>query len=114
MIESKEKSQIERLIEFLEFTSENMAVVAEAIRTSYKTHSFIRLDISVIMDEIQEYCRQIRDRARKLKTVPYLCYRCRHRHSLDWYAQMDFCEYYPSFSERKEMKGLRCSYFEEG
>jgi len=111
MTQELKQDEIEKLIEFVEYTADNIAIVCESIR--YKLGSgFITLDQVIILEDIQMHCRMIKKLIQQfskdlMKIIPYCCSSCEHRASTKPY----YCEYYSSKKEIKALEGERCLYY---
>ena len=58
--------ETQKLIEFIEFTADNIAVVAEQLRTKWYKHFHNSLSF-IILGDIQKHCRIIKQLAERLK-----------------------------------------------
>lgn len=107
------QAELRKLIEFVEFTTDNLAVVLERIEELAKQNLIPAYRLALLQNA-QECLISVRDAIKEvLPRIGVDCWTCKHRKLDDWHAERNFCKFYPSFFERETLRGEVCSYYEE-
>jgi len=98
---------IKKLIELLDIAILGCEVIIYSLPPNEKT-------ITRVIETVERDIHTAKNLIQKVKTrLGIACWDCKHRKSDDWKEDRDFCTYYPTLSERRELFGMKCPYFRE-
>jgi len=77
-------------------------------------HDFIKANEVKLIDEIQEKLKELKELLDNFSdSIPCQCLSCKHRKSNDFRIANNFCQWYPSYQERRILLGDKCMYYEK-
>jgi len=76
-------------------------------------HDFVKANEIRLLDEIQEKLKELKELLDDFNnSIPYQCLSCKFRKGNDFRITTDFCQWYPSYHERRILIGEECLYYE--
>jgi|Deesub1362A_J573_1020465.scaffolds.fasta_scaffold11328_3 hypothetical protein len=76
-------------------------------------HDFVKANEIRLLDEMQEKLKELKELLDDFSdSIPCQCLSCKYRKSNDFKVTNNFCQWYPSYQERKILLGDKCLYYE--
>jgi len=76
-------------------------------------HDFVKANEIRLLDEMQEKLKELKELLDNFSdSIPYQCISCKHRKRNNFKVTNNFCQWYPSYQERRTLLGDKCLYYE--